>query len=87
MATVATLVQINVSKQSGRTSKERKSSTLSTENNHLSTSSQKSGQYAAKKREHEKSSVRCKVVHVFAVVKRLFWLSKNTIPRSAETDA
>ncbi len=32
----------------------------------------KSGQYAAKKREHQKSSIRCKVEHVFAVVKRLF---------------
>lgn len=32
----------------------------------------KSGQYKAKKKEHQKSSVRCKVEHVFAVVKRLF---------------
>lgn len=37
----------------------------------------KSGQYAAKKREHEKSSVRCKVEHVFAVVKRLFGYRKT----------
>lgn len=37
----------------------------------------KSGQYAAKKREHEKSSVRCKVDHVFAVVKRLFGYRKT----------
>ena len=37
----------------------------------------KSGQYAAKKKEHEKSSVRCKVEHVFAVVKRLFGYSKT----------
>ena len=29
----------------------------------------KSGQYAAKKSEHKKSSVRAKVEHVFAVVK------------------
>ena len=32
----------------------------------------KSGQYAAEKAEHKKSSVRCKVEHVFAVVKKLF---------------
>lgn len=32
----------------------------------------KSGQYSAKKAEHKKSSVRAKVEHVFAVVKRLF---------------
>ena len=37
----------------------------------------KSGQSAAKKREHEKSSVRCKVEHVFAVVKRLFGYRKT----------
>ena len=37
----------------------------------------KCGQYAAKKREHEKSSVRCKVEHVFAVVKRLFGYRKT----------
>ena len=37
----------------------------------------KSGQHAAKKREHEKSSVRCKVEHVFAVVKRLFGYRKT----------
>ena len=37
----------------------------------------KSGKYAAKKREHEKSSVRCKVEHVFAVVKRLFGYRKT----------
>jgi len=37
----------------------------------------KSGQYAAKKRKHEKSSVRCKVEHVFAVVKRLFGYRKT----------
>ena len=37
----------------------------------------KSGQYAAKKKEHEKSSVRCKVEHVFAVVKRLFGYRKT----------
>ena len=37
----------------------------------------KSGQYSAKKREHEKSSVRCKVEHVFAVVKRLFGYRKT----------
>ena len=37
----------------------------------------KSGQYAAKKRENEKSSVRCKVEHVFAVVKRLFGYRKT----------
>ena len=37
----------------------------------------KSGQYAAKKREHEKPSVRCKVEHVFAVVKRLFGYRKT----------
>jgi len=29
----------------------------------------KSGRYAAKKREHKKSSIRCKVEHVFSVVK------------------
>ncbi len=37
----------------------------------------KSGQYAAEKREHEKSSVRCKVEHVFAVVKKLFGYRKT----------
>ena len=37
----------------------------------------KSGQYAAKKREHEKTSVRCKVEHDFAVVKRLFGYRKT----------
>ena len=37
----------------------------------------KSGQYKAKKREHKKSSVRCKVEHVFAVVKRLFGYRKT----------
>ena len=37
----------------------------------------KSGQYSAKKREHEKSSVRCKVEHVFAVVKRIFGYRKT----------
>ena len=35
------------------------------------------GQYAAKKREHKKSSVRCKVEHVFAVVKKLFGYRKT----------
>ena len=35
----------------------------------------KSGQYAAKKREHEKSSVRCKVEHVFAVLSIFFYIS------------
>ncbi len=38
----------------------------------------KSGQYAAKKAEHKKSSVRAKVEHVL--------VSENTIPRSAKTD-
>ena len=37
----------------------------------------KSGQYSAKKKEHEKSSVRCKVEHVFAVVKRLLGYRKT----------
>ena len=37
----------------------------------------KSGQYKAKKREHDKSSVRCKVEHVFAVVKKLFGYRKT----------
>lgn len=37
----------------------------------------KSGQYAAKKAEHKKSSVRSKVEHVFAVVKRLFGYRKT----------
>lgn len=37
----------------------------------------KSGQYAAKKREHQKSTVRCKVEHVFAVVKNLFRYRKT----------
>jgi IS5 family transposase len=37
----------------------------------------KSGQYKAKKREHKKSSVRCKVEHVFAVVKKLFGYRKT----------
>ena len=37
----------------------------------------KSGQYAAKKAEHKKSSVRAKVEHVFAVVKRLFGYRKT----------
>lgn len=37
----------------------------------------KSGQYAAKKRENQKSSVRCKVEHVFAVVKNIFRYRKT----------
>lgn len=37
----------------------------------------KSGQYAAKKREHQKSSVRCKVEHVFAVIKNIFRYRKT----------
>lgn len=37
----------------------------------------KSGQYKAKKIEHKKSSVRCKVEHVFAVVKKLFGYRKT----------
>jgi len=37
----------------------------------------KSGQYAVKKREHQKSSVRCKVEHVFAVVKNIFHYRKT----------
>ena len=37
----------------------------------------RSGQYAAKKREHKKSSVRCKVEHVFAVAKKLFGYRKT----------
>ncbi len=37
----------------------------------------KSGKYAAKKREKEKSSVRAKVEHVFAVVKKLFGYRKT----------
>lgn len=37
----------------------------------------KSGQYTAKKREHKKSSVRCKVDHVFAVVKKLLGYRKT----------
>lgn len=37
----------------------------------------KSDQYAAWKIEHRKSSVRCKVEHVFAVVKKLFGYLKN----------
>lgn len=37
----------------------------------------RNGQYYAKKKEHEKSSVRCKVEHVFAIVKRLFRYRKT----------
>ena len=37
----------------------------------------KSGQYAAKKREYKKSSVRCKVEHVFSVVKNIFKYRKT----------
>ena len=37
----------------------------------------KSGQYAAKKRERQKSSVRFKVEHVFAVVKNIFRYRKT----------
>ncbi len=37
----------------------------------------KSGQYRAKKAEHKKSSVRTKVEHVFAVVKRIFGYRKT----------
>lgn len=37
----------------------------------------KSGQYAAKKKEHQKSSVRCKVEHVFAVIKNIFRYRKT----------
>ena len=37
----------------------------------------KSGQYAAKKKEHQKSSVRYKVEHVFAVIKNIFRYRKT----------
>jgi len=37
----------------------------------------KSGQYAAKKKEYQKSSVRCKVEHVFAVIKNIFRYRKT----------
>lgn len=37
----------------------------------------KSGQYKAKKSEHEKSSVRAKVEHIFGVVKKLFGYRKT----------
>jgi len=37
----------------------------------------KSGQYAAKKREHQKSSIRSKVEHVFGIVKNLFRYKKT----------
>lgn len=37
----------------------------------------RSGQYAAKKRERQKSSVRCKVEHVFSVVKNIFRYRKT----------
>jgi IS5 family transposase len=37
----------------------------------------KSGQYAAKKREYKKSSVRCKVEDVFSVVKNIFKYRKT----------
>jgi len=44
----------------------------------------KSGNYAAKKKEHEKSSVRCKVEHVFNVVKNIFGYRKRDT-RGGET--
>ena len=37
----------------------------------------KSGQYEAKKKEHQKSSVRAKVEHVFSVIKNLFSFRKT----------
>ena len=37
----------------------------------------KSGQYKAKKNEHQKSSVRAKVEHVFSVIKNLFSFRKT----------
>lgn len=37
----------------------------------------RSGQYAAKKREHQKSSIRCKVEHVFSVIKNIFGYRKT----------
>ena len=37
----------------------------------------RSGQYSAKKREYQRSSVRCKVEHVFAVVKNIFHYRKT----------
>ena len=37
----------------------------------------KSGQYKAKKKEHQKSSVRAKVEHVFSVIKNLFAFRKT----------
>lgn len=46
----------------------------------------KSGQYKAKKKEHQKSSVRAKVEHVFAVIKNLFGCRKNTISWQTKTD-
>ena len=36
-----------------------------------------SGQYKAKKKEHQKSSVRAKVEHVFSVIKNLFSFRKT----------
>ncbi|MBQ3092653.1 MAG: transposase, partial [Clostridia bacterium] len=37
----------------------------------------KCGQYKAKKKEHQKSSVRTKVEHVFSVIKNLFAFRKT----------
>jgi len=37
----------------------------------------KSGQYKAKKKEHQKSSVRAKIEHVFSVIKNLFAFRKT----------
>ena len=47
----------------------------------------RSGQYKARKAEHRKSSVRCKVEHVFGVVKNLFRCRKTRYRGKAKVDS
>ena len=47
----------------------------------------RSGQYKARKAEYRKSSVRCKVEHVFGVVKNLFRCRKTRYRGKAKVDS
>ena len=47
----------------------------------------RSGQYKARKAEHRKASVRCKVEHVFGVVKNLFRCRKTRYRGRAKVDS
>ncbi|MEE3456203.1 MAG: transposase, partial [Succiniclasticum sp.] len=47
----------------------------------------RSGQYKARKAEYRKSSVRCKVEHVFGVIKNLFRCRKTRYRGKAKVDS